>query len=122
MVHAALGHFVTIVIGFALIAAPRAAVAEASLPIDPTTLPPATSAVVPRRRTWIQWAVVALTGLAVGGFALIGELFGEGHADAPLAQLFLVSAIFMGAGMSSLLVAFAFFGRPLGLFRRNGTT
>jgi hypothetical protein len=56
--------------------------------------------------------------VAIGAFVLVQELFSDGAANAPLRQVLLVSAVFIGAGASCLLVAFAFLKKPLGLFQR----
>ena len=111
-------HFLAIVLGFVLIAAPQAAWAVALLPyricaarLNGTESPD-------RFRVWSQWAVVSSLGLAIGAFILVQDIFVDGDGNAPLRQVLLVSAVFIGAGASCLLVAFAFLKKPLGLFQR----
>ncbi|MGD0627760.1 MAG: hypothetical protein ABR987_00320 [Terracidiphilus sp.] len=111
-------HFLAILLSFVLIAASQAALSVALLPFatdKPSVEPPASQ---PRSRRWVQWVSVAVAGLAIGTLILMSELFGEGAAKAPLAQVLLLSAIFIGAGTACLLIAFAFFKKPLGLFSR----
>jgi hypothetical protein len=111
-------HFLAILLSFVLIAASQAALSVAFLPFatdEPSVEPLASH---PRSRRWIQWGSVTVAGLAIGTLILMSELFGEGAAKAPLAQVLLLSAIFIGAGTACLLIAFAFFKKPLGLFSR----
>ena len=109
-------HFLTIVLGFALIAAPQAALAVAILPFDTADM--RISGARPRSgsKSWIQWSAVAILGISVGVFALMGEMFGENEGSGPLLRNLIVSAFFVGSGTAALLIAFAFFKKPLGLF------
>jgi hypothetical protein len=64
---------------------------------------------------WIRWAAVALAGAAVGAALLLAEA-SEGSGIAPI-RLVLVSAVFIGAGTTGLVAAYAFLREPLGLSR-----
>jgi hypothetical protein len=105
----ALLHFAVILLADALIAAP---LGQLSLAIAPTSAPDP----LPGRR-WLPWLVIALLGIAVGAFALAGELFGEGSGGLPTAKMLLIAALFLGAGTGVMLIAYGFLGKPLGLFR-----
>jgi len=110
-------HFLAILLSFVLIAASQAVLSVVLLPFA-TDKPNAEPAAAPRSKRWIQWGSVALVGLAIGASILMSELFGEGAANAPLSQVLILSAVFIGAGTACLLIAFAFFKKPLGLFSR----
>lgn len=116
MTQAVFPHFVAIVLGFVLAAAPQAAFAVALLPYQTTGKTTSTAGTQPRLRLWLQWGAVALLGLAIGVFILLQEIFADGAGDTPLQQIVIVSAVFIGAGIAALLVAFGFLKRPLGLF------
>ena len=103
-----------------LIAAPQTAFATAFLPIDTSLV--ATSPNSSKVWLWAQWGGVALLGLAMGASIGALELFGEGGERPPLKQALLVGSIFTGAGLALLVVAFAFFRSPLGLFYRPSRT
>jgi hypothetical protein len=110
-------HFLAIVLGFVLIAAPQADFALALLPYDTDEI---RSAVPPSRsRLWIQWGSVTLLGIAIGAMVLMEEIVADGAAKAPFMQVAVVSSMFIGAGTALLLVAFAFYKKPLGLFRKT---
>jgi hypothetical protein len=68
---------------------------------------------------WIQWASITALGIAIGASILMMEIFAEGNTGLPFRRILLLSAIFIGAGTSALLIAFAFLRKPLGLFRNN---
>jgi hypothetical protein len=117
MIGSASLHFLAIVLSFVLIAAPQTALAMALIPFDTTQKNPGSGQA--RSRTWIQWGGVALLGFAFGLSALMAELFGEGGGSLPFVQLLIVSSMYLGAGTSALLIAFAFYKKPLGLFVRT---
>jgi hypothetical protein len=102
-------HFAVIVLSFFLIAAP---LAQFSVAIAPSSAPDP----LPRHR-WLPWIVIMLLGLAIGAFALAGEVFGEGSGGLPTAKMLLIATIFLGAGTAVLLIGYGFLGKPLGLFR-----
>jgi hypothetical protein len=118
IIHSVFLHFLAIVLGDILIAAPQAALAVALLPFDTAAIRAASAAAQSRSRLWIQWGAVMLLGIAIGASILGMEIFGEGAGEASLIQMLLVSSVFVGAGTSALLIAFAFFKKPLGLFLR----
>jgi hypothetical protein len=115
-------HFLTIFLGFVIFLAPVSALAVAVLPYEMTA--PRIEASTPRffLPSWMQWGVVAIIGLAAGSFPLFGEMFVERGSSAaasiPLNRVLIVCAAYLGSGLSALLLAFAFLGKPLGLFRR----
>jgi uncharacterized membrane protein YidH (DUF202 family) len=117
MVQTVFPHLVAIVLGFILVAAPQAAFAVALLPYQTDEAKTVSERQLPRIRLWVQWGAVALLGFAIGGVILLRDIFGEGAGNAPLQQVVIVSAVFIGAGISALLVAFGFLKKPLGLFR-----
>ena len=115
-VHSVIPHFLAIVLGFVVIAAPQRAWSMALLPYRTQAAQQNRATPPARSRFWLQWGAIALLGFAVGAFILVQEIFVEGAGNAPLRQVLLVSAVFIGAGSSCLLVAFAFLKTPLGLF------
>lgn len=68
-------------------------------------------------KRWVQWSGVALFGIVVGTFSLIGESIGEGGGEIPLSHIAIVASVFIGAGTAGLVVAYAFLRKPLGLFQ-----
>lgn len=110
-------HLLAIVLGFLLIVVPLqdAVVALVPLPVYENTMERASEQAT--RRPFLQWIGAALGGAAIGAIALAGEIFGEGSGTMLAIQVLVVSAIFVGSGMAALLVGFAFFRKPLGLFR-----
>ena len=110
-------HFLTILVGFVVIAAPQAALAVALVSCNIAGTGMDGIAHPSRSGRWIQWSVTALIGIAIGAFALAGEIFADGVIKAPLARVLLVSAVYIGAGMAAMLISFAFLGKPLGLSR-----
>lgn len=118
----ALAHFLTIVLSFVLIAAPQTALAVALLPFDTAQVPKNPESARARFRLWTQWGGVTLFGLMIGASAGTMELFGEGGERPPMMQILLVGSLFTGAGTAALLIAFAFFRKPLGLFYRASQT
>jgi hypothetical protein len=111
-------HFLAIVLCFVLIAASQRAWAVALLPYRTYAARLDGAKPLAHSRIWIQWGAISILGVAIGAFVLVQELFSDGAANAPLRQVLLVSAVFIGAGASCLLVAFAFLKKPLGLFQR----
>jgi hypothetical protein len=112
-------HFLTIVAGFVLFLAPQSALTVALVQFD-TGLPRFKDSTRRGRSIpWIQWASITALGIAIGAAILLMEIFAEGNTNAPLGRILLLSAIFIGAGTSALLIAFAFLKKPLGLFQNN---
>ncbi len=105
-------HLGVILLADALIAAPLALSAAAVAP----TVEPARYT----RRQWLPWIVIVVLGIAVGGFALAGEFFGEGSGGVPPAKMLLIAALFLGAGTGLMLIGYGFLARPLGLFQKPG--
>jgi uncharacterized membrane protein YidH (DUF202 family) len=112
-------HFLTILIGFAFFFVPLSALTVAFSPLDKAAV--AMEGNTPRTRLskWMQWGAVAGVGFAIGAFALEREIIGEGRISLPAAKLLIVASVFIGAGMSGLLMAFTFLKKPLGLFRKG---
>jgi hypothetical protein len=114
-------HFLTIVAGFVLFLAPQSALTIALVPFDTGW----SGFEDPNRRSrfsgWIQWASMTGLGIAIGASILLMEIFAEGNASAPLGRIMLLSALFVGAGTSALLIAFAFLRKPLGLFQNTSS-
>jgi hypothetical protein len=118
LIQSAAFHLTAIVLAFLLIAASQSSLTVALLPGDHAGMQTPEAQGSQRSRRWISWVAVVLLGVAIGGFALAGEIFGEGNSGTPPAQLLLVSAMFFGAGTSFMLISFAFFRGPLGLGRQ----
>lgn len=118
LIQSAAFHFAAIVMAFLLIAASQSTLTAALLPADPGEDQADDVRHGQRPRPWMQWAVVILLGMAIGGFAFAGEIFGEGNSGTPPAQLLLVASLFLGAGTSFMVVSFGFFKGPLGLGRK----
>jgi len=107
-------HFAAIVLADLMIAASQSSLTVALLPVDPAGERASEMRTGGRSRPWIQWAVVVLLGIGIGGFALAGEIFGEGGGPPP-AKLLLVAVLFFGAGTSFMAISYAFFKGPLGI-------
>jgi len=65
-------------------------------------------------RSWVQWAAVAICGVALGIFLLIGESLGSKGGIAVPVRI-LVFLIFIGASILGLVIAYNFLRKPLGL-------
>jgi hypothetical protein len=114
-------HFMAILLGFVILIAPQSALAVALLPY---TVAEKRINAEPSRlfsRPWMQWCFIALLGMAVGACALLAEVFERGGGSVAPARILLVSSVFLGAGTSGLLIAFAFLKKPLGLFRKTSS-
>ena len=70
----------------------------------------------------MRWGLVAFCGISLGTFLLIGEMSDNGVGNEPLMKVILVSCMFIGAGTALCLVAFAFYKKPLGIFRKSVDT
>lgn len=114
-------HFLAIVLGFILLLAPQSALAVAFLPYAATETQISEEPSRLFSKPWMQWSFIALLGLAVGTCALLAEVFERAGGGVPPARILLVSSIFLGAGTSGLLIAFAFLKEPLGLFRKTSS-
>ncbi|MGA7829358.1 MAG: hypothetical protein WCA21_00170 [Terracidiphilus sp.] len=110
-------HFLAIVLSFVLIAALQATFAVALLPYETAENESAETARTSWARPGLQWLLVSLFGSVIGASLLMAEIVGDGAGKAPLRQVVVVSAMFIGAGTALLLVAFAFYKKPLGIFR-----
>ncbi len=111
-------HFVAIILGFALIAAPQAALTVAFFPGAAIVDAPTKAEHGLRCTPWFRWVGATLLGGAIGTAALATEIFGDTGGNAPLKRMLLVSAVYIGAGMGVILVGLAFLGKPLGLIER----
>jgi uncharacterized membrane protein YidH (DUF202 family) len=112
-------HFLTILTGFAFFFVPLSALTVAFFPLDKATVAMEGNTPQTRLSKWMQWGAVAVFGFAIGAFSLEREIFGEGKINVPEDKLLIVCSVFIGAGMSGLLMAFAFLKKPLGLFRKE---
>jgi hypothetical protein len=109
-------HLLAMLLGSLIVAANQAALAIAIIPYDGSE----------RQMQsygrgwddgWILWPLIALAGAVIGAVALVAEFreSGMGHRTLPK----IVMLVYVGAGMSCLLIAFAFLKRPLGLSLRS---
>ncbi len=106
-----LTHLLTIDIGDLLLFAPVTFFVLALLPGEP---PSAAFVRASRSRTPIpRWPFIALVGLAVGLCIFVAEIR-HSSGSIPFARLALVASVYAYAGLSGLLIAYAFLRRPLG--------
>jgi hypothetical protein len=110
-------HFLAIVLGFVLIAATQAAVVVAMAPTIPGDHMNDQVDEKPSSRNWVQWAWITAFGILVGTAALVSEILED--PGVPTSRMLLVAIVFVGSGASFMLVSFAFFRKPLGLFRKS---
>lgn len=61
-----------------------------------------------------RWGIAVLVGTLVGACAFLGEM-AEGIGAAPMSRLAFVASVFIGLGLSGVLIAYAFLRKPLGL-------
>ncbi len=61
-----------------------------------------------------RWGIVTMVGFLVGALAFFGEM-SEGTCGMPVFRLAFVACVFVALGLTGLLIAYAFLGRPLGL-------
>lgn len=109
-------HLLAMLLGSVIVAADQAAFAIALVPYDSSERRMQSSA-RGGADGWILWPLIALAGAGIGAAALVAEFreSGMGHRTLPL----IVMLVYVGAGMSCLLIAFAFLKRPLGLSLRS---
>jgi hypothetical protein len=109
-------HLLAILLGSVIVAADQTALATTLIPYDSSEKQMQSSG-RGRADGWILWPLIALAGAVIGAVALAAEFreSGMGHRTLPL----IVMLVYVGAGMSCLLVAFAFLRRPLGLSLRS---
>lgn len=67
----------------------------------------------PKHGLWRRWAAAIVLGILVGAAAFAGELT-EHAAALPMRRLLFVGSVFMGIGLSGILLAYVFLGEPLG--------
>ncbi len=108
------GHLFSILLGDVLLFAPLSAWVVVLIPGNVQPAPRGENAGWPSRG-WIRWGAIVLLGLAVGAFCLLGEA-SEG-AGIPSARIALVVSVYLGLGLTGLVVAYSFLRRPLGLFQ-----
>lgn len=108
-------HFLAIVLGFVLIAAPQAGIVVALLPDADSTLPNEPRAIA-QMRPALGWMLAGLSGAAMGALLVAAEFIESHSGNAPMSRIALVAALFIGSGTALLLVAYAFLRKPLGLF------
>jgi hypothetical protein len=113
-------HFIAILLGFIVLIAPQSALTVALLPYDAAENRMKNEPTQLLSRPWMQWSVIALLGIGIGACALLAESL-ESAGSVPPSRILLVSSVFIGAGTSGLLIAFAFLKKPLGLFRKTSS-
>jgi len=114
-------HFMAIVLGFFILIAPQSLLTVALLPYTAIEKRFNDEASQFTTRPWMQWSFMALLGMAVGACALLSEILEGSGGSVPPTRILLVSSVFLGAGTSGLLIAFAFLKKPLGLFRKTSS-
>lgn len=112
-------HFLAIIVGFIVLIAPLSALVLVLLPYDGAETRNHQTPARSGSRLWMQWSAVAILGVAIGACALLAEGHEGGTGGVPPARILLVASVFIGAGTSGLLIAFAFLKKPLGLFRKT---
>jgi hypothetical protein len=65
-----------------------------------------------------RWGMVILLGSSIGFLAFLAEISEGGAAMEPI-RLFFVASVFVGLGLSGILVAYLFLATPLGLGSRS---
>jgi len=113
-------HFLAILLGFIVLIAPQSAFTVALLPYDGAEKRMSDEPSQVLSRPWMQWSFIALLGVGIGVCALLAESL-ESAGSVPTSRILLVSSVFVGAGTSGLLIAFAFLKKPLGLFRKTSS-
>jgi hypothetical protein len=104
-------------LGSVLVAANQAALSVALLPYDVGERQLQSTGAGRTDGRWILWPLIALAGALIGAVALAAEF-----RESPIGQRtqpLIVMLVYVGAGMSCLLIAFAFLRRPLGLSLRS---
>ena len=109
-------HLLAMLLGSVVVAANQTTLAVALLPYD-TSEKRMRGTGSGRADGWILWPLIALSGAVIGAVALAAEFRESGvdHRTLPL----IVMMVYVGAGTSCLLVAFAFLRKPLGLSLRS---
>jgi hypothetical protein len=72
----------------------------------------------PRRHTW---NIIILIGLVMGMALALAEAFGEGGGIHQIGRFAIVAAIFVGLECLAVILGYALFAEPLGLFRPNAS-
>ncbi len=104
-------HLVTCIAADLILFAPMRPLLSALVPDDSASMP---ANARPRLR---GWGAVLAVATAVGVFAFLGEM-SEGSGSLPVLRVLLVAGVFIGLAVASLLIAYAFVGKPLGFGSR----
>jgi len=108
-------HFLAILLGFVLIAAPQASIVVTLLPDAYATLPQEPPREIAQMRPWLGWMFAAFAGATIGALLVAAEFIESPSGNAPMSRIARVAALFVGSGTALLLVAYAFLRKPLGL-------
>jgi len=111
LIHNTFAHIITCDVADVLLVAPVAAFVLALFPNNP----PAPRLTRSHRSLGAvaRWIIVALLGFGVGLVAFLAEIR-ESAASHPLSRLAFVGSVYAYLGLSGLILAYAFFRKPLG--------
>ena len=110
-------HLLTVLVGDLLLFVPLRALLTAIVPDDAQRIGVSASS---SGKSLYGWGLVTLVGIVIGALLFVAEMTEGGGGSAPrLAQLMLIACVFVGLATMGLLIAYAFMGGPLGLWRRK---
>ncbi|AXC10601.1 hypothetical protein ACPOL_1253 [Acidisarcina polymorpha] len=115
LIHGTATHLLTVVAGAIVLFAPMRPLLNALVPYASDER--RTEEIPARNRSltaWQRWVMVALVGAIIGACAFLGEI-GEGSGARPVNRLALLASVFIGLGLTGLLIAYTFLREPLGL-------
>ena len=113
LINSTLGELFSLAIGIFLLFLPMSAWIVALLPINGEELQGAGKSGW-LSRGWVQWTAVAICGVGLGIFLLIGESLGSKGGIAVPVRIMVIS-IFIGASILGLVIAYTSLRKPLGL-------
>lgn len=107
-----LGHLFTVLFGALLLFAPVAMLVNAWFPSGAPTTNQSREGQNASRK-YLPFAIAMALGLVIGAGAFLGEMI-EGGSNPPFAKMLFVAAVYLGLGMTGLLIGYALLGRLLG--------
>ncbi len=117
LIHGTATHLLTVVAGAIVLFAPMRPLLNALVPYKSDQ---GRMEQIPARAQFStagqRWGIAALAGALIGACAFLGEI-GESKGAVPMNRLAFVASVFIGLGLASFLIAYAFLREPLGLGR-----